>query len=71
MKTRSSSFVKSSLTTAAFRTVSVLDSRGLAYDARREIPTLRRMRATPVPMGRALRPCGRVRTCSSIGRVRP
>ena len=70
MNIRTSSCAASSLKTAAFRTVSARDSRGLIYRARREIATLRRLREDPFRPLRAFSPRGRIRTGRDIRKVR-
>jgi hypothetical protein len=47
MNIRTSSCVASSLSAAAFRTVSAHDTGGLVYRIRREIGTMRRLRLKP------------------------
>lgn len=69
MNIRTSCCAASSLNTAAFRTVLARDSRGLAYRARREIATLRRLREDPLPAPRASGPRGRIRTGKDIRKV--
>ena len=67
MNIRTSSCAASSLNTAAFRTVSARDSRGLVYRVRREIVTVRRLREEPLPPLRTFGPRGRIRTGKDIG----
>jgi hypothetical protein len=69
MNIRTSLSAASSLRTAAFRTVLARDSRGLVYNVRREIVTLRRLREDPFPPVRAFAPRGRIRTSGDIRTV--
>ena len=71
MNIRTASCAASSLKTAAFRTVLARDSRGLAYHARREIATLRRLREDPLPALRAFAPRGRIRTSRDLRKAHP
>lgn len=69
MNIQTSLSAASSLRTAAFRTVLARDSRGLVYNVRREIATLRRLREDPFLPVRAFAPRGRIRTSRDIRTV--
>lgn len=69
MNIRTSSSVRSSLKSAAFRTVSVRDGRGLVYRRCREIVPLGRLRQYPFPAVLAFSLRGRIHTSHDVRTV--
>ena len=65
MKIKTSSSVTSSLRTAAFRIMLARDAHGSVYRFRRDIMTLRRLQADPMPAVFLIDPAGRLRTSRS------
>jgi len=66
MKIRTSSCLRSSLSTASFQVVSDVDCRGLVYRWRREIMTQRLLRQNPFAAGPGLAPRGSVVTLRKL-----
>ena len=70
MKIRTSSGLRSSLSTASFQVVSNVDCRGLVYRRRHEIMTQRLLRQNPFAAGLGLAPRGSVVTLRNINVMR-
>lgn len=62
MKIRTSTCLRSSLSTASFQIVQGRDCRGLLYRCRRDIMSMRLLRQDPFPAGMAMAPRGRAQS---------